>query len=161
MATAVVSDPPRPRVVTSRSVDTPWNPATTGTRPSFKASRRRSARTSMMVALVWVVSVMIPAWLPVKDTASMPEVGQGHDQQGHRDPLPRGEEHVELPGGWTGLTSLANRIRSSVVLPMALTTTTTSSPLRRDRATWSATARMRSASPTEVPPNFWTTSGIS
>ena len=25
---------------------------------------------------------------------------------------------------------------------------------------WSATARMRSASPTEVPPNFWTTSGI-
>ena len=25
---------------------------------------------------------------------------------------------------------------------------------------WSATARIRSASPTEVPPNFWTTSGI-
>ena len=43
---------------------------------------------------------------------------------------------------------------------MALTTTTTSSPWRRVRATWSATARMRSASPTEVPPNFWTTSAI-
>ena len=40
---------------------------------------------------------------------------------------------------------------------MALTTTTTSSPARRVRATWSATARIRSASPTEVPPNFWTT----
>ena len=38
-------------------------------------------------------------------------------------------------GGWTALTSWASRIRSSVVLPMALTTTTTSSPLRRDRAT--------------------------
>ena len=44
-----------------------------------------------------------------------------------------------------------------MVLPMALTTTTTSSPWRRVRATWSATARIRSASPTEVPPNFWTT----
>ena len=43
---------------------------------------------------------------------------------------------------------------------MALTTTTTSVPCRRVRATWSATARIRSASPTEVPPNFWTTSGI-
>ena len=43
---------------------------------------------------------------------------------------------------------------------MALTTATTSEPCRRVRAMWSATARIRSASPTEVPPNFWTTSGI-
>ena len=41
---------------------------------------------------------------------------------------------------------------------MALTTTTTSSPRRFVRATWSATSRMRSGSATEVPPNFWTTS---
>src|SRR3954467_14803073 len=39
---------------------------------------------------------------------------------------------------------------------MALTTTTTSLPRRRVRATWSATARMRSGSATDVPPNFWT-----
>ena len=63
-------------------------------------------------------------------------------------------------GGWVALTALARRIRSSVVLPMALTTATTSVPCRRVRAMWSATARIRSASPTEVPPNFWTTSGI-
>ncbi len=43
---------------------------------------------------------------------------------------------------------------------MALTTATTSVPCRRVRAMWSATARIRSASPTEVPPNFWTTNGI-
>ena len=43
-------------------------------------------------------------------------------------------------------------------LPIADTTTTTSSPARRVRATWSATARMRSGSATEVPPNFWTRS---
>ena len=63
-------------------------------------------------------------------------------------------------GGWVALTELARWIRSSVVLPMALTTATTSEPWRRVRAMWSATARIRSASPTEVPPNFWTTSGI-
>ena len=60
--------------------------------------------------------------------------------------------------GWTLDTSPASRISSSVSLPMALTTTTTSSPRRFVRATWSATSRMRSGSATEVPPNFWTTS---
>src|SRR5688500_16187141 len=41
---------------------------------------------------------------------------------------------------------------------MALTTTTTEAPWRRVLATWSATARMRSGSATEDPPNFCTTS---
>ena len=71
-ATAVVSEPPRPRKVTSRSVDTPCEPATTGTWPRSMASRMRSARTSRILALVWVVSVMKPAWLPVNDSASTP-----------------------------------------------------------------------------------------
>jgi hypothetical protein len=62
--------------------------------------------------------------------------------------------------GCTELTSAANRTRSSVALPMALTTTTTLSPSRRVRATWSATERIRSASATEVPPNFCTNSGM-
>ena len=55
-------------------------------------------------------------------------------------------------GAWH--TSFARRMRSSVVLPMALTTTTTSWPWRRVRTMWSATARMRSGSATEVPPYF-------
>src|SRR5450759_2324975 len=59
--------------------------------------------------------------------------------------------------GWVKLTSAAKRTSSSVVFPMALTTTTTSSSARRLRATWSATARIRSVSATEVPPNFCTT----
>src|SRR5664280_1638427 len=50
-------------------------------------------------------------------------------------------------------------MRSSVVFPIAETTTTTSSPPRRVRAMWSATARMRSASATELPPNFRTARG--
>ena len=55
-------------------------------------------------------------------------------------------------------TPSARRRRSSVSLPMADTTTTTPSPDRTLRATWSATARIRSGSPTAVPPNFWTSS---
>ena len=50
-------------------------------------------------------------------------------EQGHRDPLAGGERACRAPAaGWTELTSSASRMRSSVVLPMALTTTTTSSP---------------------------------
>ena len=45
---------------------------------------------------------------------------------------------------------------SSVRLPMAETTTTTSSPSPARRATRPATWRMRSASATEVPPYFCT-----
>ena len=37
-ATAVVSDPPLPRKVTSLSVETPWDPPTTATLPASTAS---------------------------------------------------------------------------------------------------------------------------
>ena len=66
------SDAPRPIVVISLSVLTPWNPATTATLPSASAWRTRSPLTSMILALPWMVSVMMPTWLPVKLTAAMP-----------------------------------------------------------------------------------------
>jgi 5'-3' exonuclease len=59
-----------PRVVTSDEVDTPWKPATSTILPSSSAERMRSARTSMSRALVWEVSVTIPAWEPVREMAS-------------------------------------------------------------------------------------------
>ena len=62
---------------------------------------------------------------------------------------------ISRPAG-SAATSWASRSRSSVVLPIADTTTTTSLPARRVRTTCSATARMRSASATDVPPNFCT-----
>ena len=122
----MVSDPPRPSVVMSRSVDTPWNPATTGTFPAARASRSRSARTSRILARVWSVSVMIPAWLPVNDAASTPRSASAMHEQGHGDPLAGADQHVVLAGRLDALTASARRIRSSVVLPMALTTATTS-----------------------------------
>ena len=50
----------------------------------------------------------------------------------------------------------ARAIRLSVALPIAETTTTTSWPWRLVIWTFSATARMRSGSATDVPPYFWT-----
>ena len=50
----------------------------------------------------------------------------------------------------------ARAMRLSVALPIAETTTTTSLPCRFVIWTFSATARMRSGSATDVPPYFWT-----
>ena len=49
-ATAVASEPPRPRVVTSNAVETPWKPATRTIEPESSASWIRRARTSRILA---------------------------------------------------------------------------------------------------------------
>ena len=55
-------------------------------------------------------------------------------QQRHRDALARGEQHVHLAAaGLVARRRAARRTRSSVVLPIAETTTTTSLPARRVR----------------------------
>ena len=50
----------------------------------------------MIRALPCVESVITPAWDPVNERASQAEVGDRHGQQRHRDPLARGEQHVQL-----------------------------------------------------------------
>ena len=157
-ATAVVSEPPRPSVVTSRALETPWKPATTGTMPSASASRRRSPRTSRIRALVCVVSVMMPAWLPVNDGAGTPSSASAMHSSAIEMRSPAVSSMSSSRPGRTRLTSSASRMRSSVVLPIALDDDDHLVAGAPVRATWSATARIRSASPTEVPPNFWTTS---
>ena len=69
IATALASEPPLPKVVTSNDVDTPWNPATIAMKFSASAFRTRSALTSMILAWPWEVSVTIPAWEPVNEIA--------------------------------------------------------------------------------------------
>ena len=59
-------------------------------------------------------------------------------------------------GSGSAVTERARWISSSVVLPIAETTTTTPSAASPLRATRSATARMRSAVATELPPYFCT-----
>ena len=125
--------------------------------PASIALRSRSGRSSTILALVWLVSVMKPAWLPVKLSAGTPiECRAMHSSaMALRSPAVMSMS-ISRPGR-TSDTSPARRISSSVSLPMALTTTTTSLPWRTVRATWSATSRMRSGSATDVPPYFWMT----
>ena len=83
----------------------------------------------MIFALPCSVSVTMPACDPVNDTAGSPRSIDRHAEQRHRDALARGEQHVHLAAGRVvRTTSWARRTRSSVVLPIAETTTTTSSP---------------------------------
>ena len=118
----------------SRSVETPWNPATTGTLPAARASRRRSRLTSRILARVWSLSVMMPAWLPVKEWPRRrgPARAMTSSDMEIRSPALTSMSYSR--GGWVALTESARRISSSVVLPMALTTATTSEPWRRVRA---------------------------
>ena len=71
-ATAEVSDPPRPSVVTRLSSATPWNPGITATSP---ASRLRSSASVSIVpirALANALSVWIGNCQPSHDRAGTP-----------------------------------------------------------------------------------------
>ena len=72
------------------------------------------------------------------------ELADRHRQQRHRDPLAGGEQHVELaPVRDSATPAWPAPSSSSVVSPIAETTTTTSCPARRVRMTRSATCCMR------------------
>ncbi len=70
-ATAVASVPPRPSVVTSFvAADTPWKPATSTILPASSAATTRCGLMRSIFAFVCEASVSMPAWEPVRDTAS-------------------------------------------------------------------------------------------
>ena len=121
----------------------------------------RSARTSRMRALVCEVSVTIPAWDPVSEMARWPRslMAMAHSAQDTRSPV---ESSMSISrGSGCGETSWASAIRRSVSLPRALRTATTRCPASRlATMRWAARLR-RSASATEVPPNFMTTVALS
>ena len=153
----MVSEPPRPSVVTFLAVETPWKPATSTTRLSSSAERMRSARTSRMRALVWLVSVTMPACEPVRLIALWPRslMAIAHRAQLMRSPVESSMSISRASGAVE--TSSAIEISSSVVFPRADRTATT-----RWLCSCAATIRraarlMRSASATDVPPNFMTT----
>ena len=107
----------------SRAVEMPWNPATTATAPAASVSRIRSPLTSRILALPWSVSVTIPAWTPVKLTAWTPRsmIAMQSSAIEIRSPAVRSMSSSRPCGSWA--TSWASRTRSSVVLPIAETTT--------------------------------------
>jgi hypothetical protein len=139
------------------AVLTPWKPATSTTSSSSSAARMRSARTSRMRALVWLVSVTMPACEPVSEIALCPRslIAIAHSAHEMRSPV---ESSMSISRG-SGVveTSSAIEISSSVVLPRADSTATTRWPCSRAATMRRAARLMRSASATDVPPNFMTT----
>ena len=117
----------------------------------------RWALTSRMRALVCPLSVTMPACEPVSEMASLPRslitiAARAHDT---RSPV---ESSMSISRGCgRGETSWASEINSSVCLPRAESTATTLLPSCALRTIRPAARLMRSASATEVPPNFMTT----
>ena len=136
---------------------TPWNPATSAMCPSSSAARIRPGVTSMIRALPCAESVMTPACEPVNDRASAPSAEMAIATSALEIRSPEVSSMSSSRAGGDGETCWARSISSSVVSPIAETTTTTSLPSLRVATIRSATRLIRSAVPTDEPPYFWTT----
>jgi hypothetical protein len=101
----------------------------------------------------------MPLWEPVKETASCPRSFTAMETRAIEIRSPAVKSMSISRGCDFSETLWARSRRSSVVSPIAETTTTRSVPARRVLTMRSATFWMRSGEPTEVPPYFWTRSG--
>ena len=154
----MVSDAPRPRVVTSLvSWATPWKPATITMSPRSRAEVIRPGVMSMIRALPWVPVVMMPACEPVSDRACMPWSWMAMASRAALIRSPAVSSMSSSRGGGSGETCSARSISSSVVSPIAEMTTTTSWPCALVATMRLATRLMLFASATDEPPYFCTT----
>src|SRR3954447_8692128 len=112
----------------------------------------------MMRALPCDASVMTPAWLPVKERASRPRLPMAMASNAMEMRSPAVNSMSSSRPGGSGVTCSARSSSSSVVSPIAETTTTTSLPSRRVSTMRCATRLIESASATDDPPYFCTTS---
>lgn len=136
---------------------TPWARPPGRSVPSSSAARSRPGVTSMILAFPWVPVVMTPACEPVKDRAFSPRDSMAIATSA-LEMRPPAVSSMSISRGGEGHTARARSSSSSVVSPIAETTTTTSLPWRFVSTMRSATRRIRSASATEDPPYFCTTS---
>ncbi len=120
----------------------------------------RPGVTSMILALPCISSVITPAWLPVKERASKPRLPIAMASTAIEMRSPAVSNMSSSRGGGAGETCWARSISSSVMSPMAETTTTTSLPSRLVSMMRRATRLTLSASATEEPPYFCTTMPI-
>src|ERR1039458_779088 len=103
----------------------PWKPATTTTLPRPSSSMMRCGTMSTIRALRWTLLVRIPAWGPVSEIAGTPSRSSAMAMRGAVMVSPVERSWSISRSGGAGLTLWARLISSSVLLPMALTTTTT------------------------------------
>ena len=158
IATAEVSEPPRPSVVMRPvSLCTPWKPAMTATSlRSLKRLISSAPLTSRMRAEPWASLVRIGNCQPCQERAGTPMSCSTIASSPAVTCSPDDTTASYSRASCSGAAS-RHHSTSSLVLPaMADTTTATSWPASTSRLTWRATLRMRSMSATEVPPNFIT-----
>ncbi len=106
---------------------------------------------------MWDVSVTMPACEPVSEIARWPRslIAIAQSAQEIRSPV---DSSMSISrGSGASETSSARRISSSVVFPRADSTATTRLPCSRAATIRRAARFKRSASATDVPPNFITT----
>src|SRR6516165_10387556 len=127
--------------------------------PASSAARRRWVLMLLMRALVWLESVTMPTWAPVKLIAFSPKdwIAMAIKAMEICSPVERSMS-ISRAGG-SSLISLASSMSSSVVSPRALTTTMTWLPAFFARIALRAALMIRSLSATLLPPNFCTTKG--
>ena len=159
-ATADVSDPPRPSVVTRLSGPMPWKPVSTGTWPIAMRATSPAPSIPSIRARPWAPSVRTATCQPVQDRASTPIVCNAMATSPAVTCSP-----VATTASYSRASCSADRpwhqATSWLVTPaMAETTTITSCPSSRSRFTRVATWRIRPGSATEVPPNFITIRAI-
>src|SRR3954463_6836077 len=158
IATAEVSDPPRPSVVTRPvSLWMPWKPEITAT--SLRSLKRLTSSAplmSRMRAEPCASLVRIGNCQPCQDRALTPICCRA---MAKRPEVTCSPDATTASYSRASCSAAASRHHSTsrlVVPAMADTTTATSWPASVSRFTWRATLRMRSISATEVPPNFMT-----
>ena len=136
---------------------TPWKPATIGIASSSSAAMDPPGVTLMILARPWVESVIRPACEPVYERASTPRswIAIASTAMEMRSPAVSSMSSSRAAGA--GLTRPASSIRSSVVSPIAETTTATSCPAALVATIRRATRWTLAASLTDEPPYFWTT----
>ena len=158
IATAEVSEPPRPSVVMRPvSLCMPWKPAMTATSPrSLKRLTNSAALTSIMRAEPCTFEVRIGSCQPCQERALTPMFSRTSASSPAVTCSPVATTASYSRASCSGAASRHQPTSRSVVPAMAETTTATSWPASTSRLTWRATLRMRSISATEVPPNFMT-----
>ena len=156
MATADVSEPPRPSVVMRRSGPIPWKPAITATWPWSMRFLISSPSMPAMRAAPWTPSVLRGICQPCQERAGMPKSCSTMASRPAVTCSPEATTASYSRASCTGAASRHQPTSRSVVPDMADTTTATWWPAFTSRSTWRATLRMRAISATEVPPNFIT-----
>ena len=156
MATAVVSEPPRPSVVISPCPVIPWNPATTTTLPSSNASIILSGSNSKIRPLLKASLVLMPACAPVKEIAFCPASWKAIAIKAMDTCSPVVKSMSISRPYVLEVICFANATKSSVVSPIADTTITILSPGCLPFKTRCTIARILSGVATELPPNFFT-----